>query len=454
MQQTKSVLLAVACGGLALISGGTVARAETATSSAGAAGVAGAAATALVAKALADMPVIDGHNDLPWEIRDRFASDLDAVDLKHNTALLPRAAGGAGDDQTPLMTDIPRLRSGGVGAQFWSVWIPVETKDATAVQLTIEQIDLVKRMAAHYPADFEMAYTAADIVRIEHAHKIASLIGVEGGHQINNSLAALRQFYDLGARYMTLTHSMNTAWADSATDAPAHNGLTAFGRVVVGEMNRLGMLVDLSHVSPKTMKDALEVTRAPVIFSHSGARALIDHPRDVPDDVLAMVARNHGVVMVNFFPGYVSPERARWDAEVAAEKAREATPPFGGLFIGQPDRAKAAFAQWLAAHPKPPVTLSMVADHVEYIARVAGKDCVGLGSDFDGIPEAPEGLDGVDKYPALLAELARRGWGHDDLVKLSGGNLLRVMRAAEAVSQRLRAATPASNATLAMDKAQ
>jgi membrane dipeptidase len=407
----------------------------------------------VVAKALADMPVIDGHNDLPWEIRDRFASDLDAVDLKHNTALLPRTA-GAGGEQTPLMTDIPRLRAGGVGAQFWSVWVPVESKDATAVQLTIEQIDLVKRMAAHYPADFEMAYTAADIVRIEHAHKIASLIGVEGGHQINNSLAALRQFYDLGARYMTLTHSMNTAWADSATDAPAHNGLTAFGRVVVGEMNRLGMLVDLSHVSPKTMKDALEVTRAPVIFSHSGARALIDHPRDVPDDVLAMVARNHGVVMVNFFPGYVSQERARWDAEVAAEKAREATPPFGGLFIGQPDRAKAAFAQWLAAHPKPSVTLSMVADHVEYIARVAGKDCVGLGSDFDGIPEAPEGLDGVDKYPALLAELARRGWGHDDLVKVSGGNLLRVMRAAEAVSQRLRAATPASNATLAMDKTQ
>jgi membrane dipeptidase len=216
MQQSKRVLLAVACGGLTLISGGTVAWADSATSAAG------AAATAVVAKALADMPVIDGHNDLPWEIRERFASNLDAIDLKHNTALLPRTA-GAGDDQTPLMTDIPRLRSGGVGAQFWSVWVPTDSKDATAVQLTIEQIDLVERMAAHYPGDFEMAYTAADIVRIEHAHKIASLIGVEGGHQINNSLAALRQFYDLGARYMTLTHSMNTAWADSATDAPAHN---------------------------------------------------------------------------------------------------------------------------------------------------------------------------------------------------------------------------------------
>jgi len=405
---------------------------------------------ALVAKVLADMPVIDGHNDLPWEIRDRFGSNVDAVDLKQNTALLPRPANRPADE-TPLMTDIPRLRSGGVGAQFWSVWVPTDSKDATAVQLTLEQIDLVKRMAARYPADFEMAYTASDIVRIEHAHRIASLIGIEGGHQINNSLAALRQMYELGARYMTLTHSMNTAWADSATDAPVHQGLTAFGRVVVGEMNRLGMLVDLSHVSAKTMKDALAVTQAPVIFSHSGARGLIDHPRDVPDDVLALVAKNRGVVMVNFFPGYVSQERARWEAELAAEKAREATPPFTGLFIGQPDRAAAALAQWLAAHPKPPVTLPMVADHIEYVARVAGKDCVGMGSDFDGIPNTPAGLDGVDKYPALLAELARRGWSHDDLVKVSGGNLLRVMREAESVARGLDK-TPASNATLDIDK--
>jgi membrane dipeptidase len=406
--------------------------------------------TALVAKVLSDMPVIDGHNDLPWEIRERFASNVDAVDLKQNTALLPRPA-NAPADQSPLMTDIPRLRSGGVGAQFWSVWVPTDSRDSTAVQLTLEQIDLVKRMVARYPADFEMAYTAADILRIEHAHRIASLIGIEGGHQINNSLAALRQMYELGARYMTLTHSMNTAWADSATDAPVHHGLTAFGRVVVGEMNRLGMLVDLSHVAPQTMKDALAVTQAPVMFSHSGARGLIDHPRDVPDDVLTLVAKNQGVVMVNFFPGYVSQERARWDAELAAEKAREASPPFTGLFIGQPDRAAAALAQWLAAHPRPLVTLAMVADHIEYVARVAGKDCVGLGSDFDGIPDTPAGLDGVDKYPALLAELARRGWSHDDLVKVSGGNLLRVMRAAEAVARRLGTTTP-SNATLEIDK--
>jgi membrane dipeptidase len=405
---------------------------------------------ALVTKVLADMPIIDGHNDLPWEIRERFASNVDAVDLKQNTALLPRAANTSGD-QAPLMTDIPRLRAGGVGAQFWSVWVPTDSRDAIAVQLTFEQIDLVKRMVARYPGDFEMAYTAADIVRIEHAHRIASLIGIEGGHQINNSLASLRQMYAVGARYMTLTHSTNTAWADSATDVPVHHGLTAFGRTVVGEMNRMGMLVDLSHVSPQTMKDALAVTQAPVIFSHSSARGLIDHPRDVPDDVLALVAKNRGVVMVNFFPGYVSQERARWDAELAAEKAREASPPFTGLFIGQPDRAAAALAQWLVAHPKPTVTLGMVADHIEYVARLAGKDCVGLGSDFDGIPDTPAGLDGVDKYPALLGELARRGWNHDDLVKVSGGNLLRVLREAESAARRL-GTTPPSNATLEIDR--
>jgi len=406
---------------------------------------------AIVAKVLADSPVIDGHNDLPWEIRDRWGFSLDAPDLRQDTSHLPPGPLGP-PDQAPLMTDIPRLRAGGVGGQFWSVWIPSDLKGAAAIQMTVEQIDIVKRMAAHYPNDFEMAYTAADVVRIEHAHRIASMIGVEGGHQIGNSLPALRQFYELGARYMTLTHSMNTDWADSATDAPAHNGLTPFGRVIVTEMNRLGMLVDLSHVSPKTMKDALEVTQAPVIFSHSGARAVVDHPRDVPDEVLALVAKNRGIVMVNFFPGYVSEERNRWDADLAGEKAREATPPFGGLYIGQPDRAKAAMDQWMAAHPKPVVTVSMVADHVEHIAKIAGKDNVGFGSDFDGIPEAPQGLEGVDKYPALVAELARRGWTHDDLVKVTGGNLLRVMREAEVVSKRLRAATQPSSATIAIDK--
>jgi membrane dipeptidase len=439
LRRTIGACLIVASAGLVGPAVGTAAPAAAADNA------------ALVAKVLADMPVIDGHNDLPWEIRERFGSNLDAIDLQQNTAHLPKSP-TAPPDQAPLMTDIPRLRAGGVGAQFWSVWVPTASKDATAVQLTVEQIDLVKRMAARYPNDLEMAYTAADIVRIEKSHRIASLIGIEGGHQINNSLGTLRQMYDLGARYMTLTHVLNTAWADSATDAPAHDGLTAFGRAVVGEMNRLGMLVDLSHVSPKTMKDALAVTRAPVIFSHSSARALIDHPRDVPDDVLSLVAKNHGIVMVNFAPGYVSAQRARWEADTMAEKARENSPPYIGIYLGQPARADAAFAQWLEDHPKPVVTVAMVADHIEHIARVAGKDCVGLGSDFDGIPDAPEGLDSVDKYPALLMELARRGWTHDDLVKVSGGNLLRVLREAEGVSRDLRAKTSPSNATLDLDR--
>jgi membrane dipeptidase len=284
-----------------------------------------------------------------------------------------------------------------------------------------------------------MAYTAADIRRIEREHKVASLIGVEGGHQINDSLAVLREYYDLGARYMTLTHSSNTAWADSATDAPVHHGLTPFGKAVVREMNRIGMLVDLSHVSEATMRSALEVARAPVIYSHSSARALTDHPRDVPDDVLKLVAANGGVVMVNFAPGYVSEARRRWDADFAAEKARLDSPPFGGLYIGDPGRAKAELETWKTAHPAPPVGIADVADHVQHIRDVAGVDHVGIGSDFDGIPEAPAGLDGVDKYPALIAELARRGWSDAELSKLAGANLLRVMEGAEAVSARLRA---------------
>jgi len=304
-------------------------------------------------------------------------------------------------------------------------------------------------MCMRYPADLAMAYTAADIIRLHKAHRIASLIGVEGGHQINNSLTVLRAYYDGGARYMTLTHSSNTDWADSATDTPAHHGLTPFGREVVREMNRLGMLVDLAHVSADTMRAALTVTEAPVIFSHSSARALVDHPRDVPDDVLQLVAKNGGVVMVNFFPGYVSDARRRWDADRAAEQARYSSPPFGGLYIGQPERSAAALRAWEQAHPKPRATIGDVADHIEHIRKVAGLDHVGLGSDFDGIPEAPLGLEGVDKFPALLAELARRGWSDAQLAKVAGANLLRVMGQAEGVSARLRAARPPSSATLA-----
>jgi membrane dipeptidase len=384
-------------------------------------------------------PLIDGHNDLPWEIRDRFKSDLAAVDLKSDTTHLPFPPEGA-----PLMTDIPRLRAGHVGGQFWSVWIPPQVQGFEAVQMTLEQIDLVKRMAARYPGDFEMAYTAADVRRVHQARKVASMIGIEGGHQINNSLAVLRQMYDAGARYMTLTHTTNTAWADSATDAPVHHGLTPFGVEVVREMNRLGMLVDLSHVSPETMNTALAASAAPVIFSHSSARALVDHPRNVPDEILKSVAANGGVVMVNFAPGYVSDARNHWDADEAAERTRFNSPPYVGLYIGQPDRAKAALKAWEEKHPRPAATLAQVADHIDHIRQVAGVDHVGLGSDFDGIEDTPVGLEGVDRYPALLEELMRRGWTDAEIGKLAGENLLRVMAAAEKVAVTLRAARPAS----------
>jgi membrane dipeptidase len=401
------------------------------------------AEAARIERLLIENPLIDGHNDLPWEIRARFHGDLRQIDLGASTAALPVPSGGS-----PLATDIPRLRQGHVGAQFWSVFIPVDTKGAEAVQMTLEQIDLVRSMCARYPDDLAMAYTAADIVRLHKAHRIASLIGVEGGHQINDSLAVLRAYYEAGARYLTLTHSSNTAWADSATDAPAHHGLTPFGAEVVREMNRLGMLVDLAHVSADTMRAAIAVSEAPVIFSHSSSRALVDHPRNVPDDVLKMLARNGGVVMVNFFPGYDSEARRRWDADRTAEQARNSSPPFGGLYIGQPERAAAALKEWDRSHPQPPVGLNDVADHIEHIRLVAGVDHVGLGSDFDGITETPAGLESVDKFPALLAELARRGWSDADLAKVAGGNLLRVMAAAERVSARLRTAQPPSLRTI------
>jgi len=389
-----------------------------------------------VDQVLSQTPLIDGHNDLPWEIRERFKNDLAAVNLAADTSHLRLEPG-----QAALMTDIPRLRAGHVGAQFWSVWIPVSTQGFQAVQMTLEQIDLVKRMSAQYPADFAMAYSAADIRRIHKSHKIASLIGIEGGHQINNSLAVLRQMYAAGARYMTLTHTSNTPWADSATDAPVHHGLTPFGVEVVKEMNRLGMLVDLSHVSPDTMRAALAASQAPIIFSHSSARALVDHPRNVPDDVLRAVAANGGVVMVNFAPPYVSAARNRWEADHAAERTRFDSPPYAGLYIGQPERAKAALTEWEAQHPMPVTTLAQVADHIEHIRQVAGIDHVGLGSDFDGIPDAPVGLEGVDRYPALLEELMRRGWSDADIAKLAGENLLRTFAAAEQVSLRLQGAS-------------
>ena len=397
---------------------------------------------ARVEKVLKATPLIDGHNDLAEQVRGRFGGKLDRVDLRADTSKILA-------DGVPMMTDIPRLRAGHVGGQFWSVFIPSSFDGPIAIQATLEQMDIVKALPARYPDVFEMAYTADDVVRIHKAGKIASMIGIEGGHQINDSLPALRQMYAAGARYMTLSHALNNRWADSATANPIHNGLTPFGKAVVGEMNRLGMLVDLSHVSEKTMRDALEVTQAPVIFSHSSSRAVDDHVRNVSDDVLALVAKNHGVVMANFAVAYVSHDRAVWDADRSAERGRYNAPPFGGLYIGQPEKAAAALAAWDKTHPPPVVTLSMVADHIEHIAKVCGHDCVGIGSDFDGISDTPQGLDGVDKYPALLAELARRGWSDEDLGKLAGGNVLRVMREAEAVAKRLQATTQPSFATIA-----
>jgi membrane dipeptidase len=395
-----------------------------------------------VNRVLAKTPVIDGHNDLAAEVRERFAGRLASIDLRSDTSHLLSSSGVA------LSTDIPRLRAGFVGAQFWSVFVTTDLTGNDAVQATLEQIDLVRRMVAAYPDDFQMAYTAADIRRVHRSGKIASLIGIEGGHQINNSLATLRQMYDLGARYMTLTHTRNTAWADSATDMPSHQGLTDFGREVVREMNRLGMLVDLSHVSAKTMRDALAVSEAPVIFSHSSSQAIVDHPRNVTDDILRLVARNGGVVMVNFYPGYVSEAMNHWNADRAAEQARFNSPPYNGLYIGQPERAEAALQAWEKEHPRPIVPLTQVADHIDHIRKVAGVDHVGLGADFDGIEVTPQGLEGVDKYPALLAELMRRGWTDADIAKVAGANVLRVLAAAEQVGARLRTTRAPSEAIL------
>lgn len=400
---------------------------------------------ARVEHVLATTPLIDGHNDLPWEIR-QWVGNADAIDLRADTSGLP--AGKAEPSAPPLMTDIPRLRKGQVGAQFWSVWVPPTVAETTAMKMTLEQIDLVHRMIERYPDDFRMATSADDIEKAHADGRIASLIGVEGGHAIGDSLAVLRQYYALGVRYMTLTHTLDNDWADSATDTPRHHGLTAFGKDVVREMNRLGMLVDLSHVSEATMRDALAVSAAPVIFSHSGARAIDDHPRDVSDEVLTLVAKNRGIVMATFATPYVSEAYNRWSADRAAEQTRYNAPPYAGLYIGQPERAAAAMAAWDKRHPKPVVTLAMVADHIEHIRRVAGIDCVGIGSDFDGIPDTPLGLEGVDAYPALFRELARRHWSDEDLAKLAGGNMLRVMREAADVAARLRKETTPSYATV------
>ena len=391
--------------------------------------------SARVTRILKTTPLIDGHNDWPEVLREREGDARWTMDLRQGLDKRPE----------PYNTDIERLRRGMVGGQFWSVYVSADLPGLEQVKQTLEQIDLVHNIVARYPNDFALARTADDVRRIHRAGKIASMIGVEGGGQIDNSLSVLRAYHALGAGYLTLTHSRTIEWADSATDEPKHDGLTPFGEEVVHELNRLGMLVDLSHVSEATMRDALRVSKAPVIFSHSSARALDDHPRDVSDDVLKLLAQNGGVVMVNYALPYVSDAYRRWSADRAAEKTRLNAPPFGGLYIGQPEKAAAALAEWDKAHPAPPVTLSDVADHIVHVAKVAGVDHVGIGSDFDGVGNSlPKGLEDVTTYPALLAELMRRGWSDADIRKVAGENVLRVMAQAEKVAASMANELPAT----------
>ena len=392
----------------------------------------GDTASAVVQKVLAEVPLIDGHNDTPWAIRSRFANHLAEFDFHDTTG-----------HEKPMQTDLMRLRRGGVGAQFWSVWVPTDLDPAEAVQTVLEQIDLVHRLTRAYPDDLELAQTAADIRRIHDHGRIASLIGAEGGHSIGGSLAVLRQLYALGVRYMTLTHWKTLPWVDAATDDPVSDGLSPFGVEVVREMNRLGRLVDLSHVSEATMNDALDVTRAPVIFSHSNARAVQQHPRNVPDAVLRRLRDNGGMVMVNFGSIFVSEAYLQRYADSKAEEAR-----LGALYLGDPVTVKAKMDAWYEAHPIPRVTIGDLADHVDHIRDVAGVDAIGLGSDFDGIGSLPEDLEDVSDYPVLLEELARRGYSEDDLVKIAGGNLLRVMAAAENVAAELASSERPSDALL------
>jgi len=380
-----------------------------------------------VATVLKATPLIDGHNDLPWQYLRRVNNHLSQLDLASDLTQI----------DNPTDTDLPRLRRGMVGGIFWSVYVPIEAYggNPSAVQAVINQIDFVKRLVNHYDSDLELALDASSIRRIHASGKIASLIGMEGGHSINNSLASLRQLYDLGARYMTLTHSKGLLWADSATDTQRHGGLTQFGELVVLEMNRLGMMVDLSHVSVETMRDALRVSRSPVIFSHSSAYGVTQHARNVPDDVLALVGKKRGVVMVNYLTSYVS-ESMRLH-RVALERHEE--------MLNQdhePDRVAELMSQWSARHPAPEVTLFDVADHIDHIKAVAGIEAIGLGADFDGMPPGPVGLEDVSTYPALLKELLIRGYSDQDIAKIAGENLLRVMNDAEAVAARLQTLEP------------
>ncbi|GAB3973404.1 dipeptidase [Actinoallomurus acanthiterrae] len=370
---------------------------------------------------LAEHPVVDGHNDLPWALREQVAYDLDRRDV-------------AVDQSAFLHTDLPRLRAGGVGAQFWSVYVPSDMAGDAAVSATLEQIDCVRALAEHYPDQLRLALTADDVEAARADGRIASLLGAEGGHSIACSLATLRALYALGVRYMTLTHNDNTPWADSATDEPAANGLTAFGEEVVREMNRLGMLVDLSHVSADTMRDALRVSRAPVVFSHSSSRAVCDHPRNIPDDVLERLPANGGVAMATFVPKFVLPEAIAWTRAADENMRAQGLDP-----LDTTPGAMEVQRAYETAHPRPVATAATVADHLDHMREVAGIDHIGIGGDYDGTAFTPAGLEDVSGYPNLIAELLGRGWSDADIAKLTWKNALRVLRGAEDVARGLRA---------------
>ncbi|CAM5533746.1 dipeptidase [Streptomyces atroolivaceus] len=379
---------------------------------------------------LADHPVVDGHNDLPWALREQVGYDLDARDISR--------------DQTgTLHTDIPRLRAGGVGAQFWSVYVTPRLAGDAAVSATLEQIDVVGEMLARYPDDLRRALTADDMEKARAEGRIASLMGAEGGHSINNSLGTLRALHTLGVRYMTLTHNDNTDWADSATDSPRVGGLSEFGREVVREMNRIGMLVDLSHVAATTMRDALATSVAPVIFSHSSARAVCDHPRNIPDDVLRMVAANGGVAMATFVPKFVLPAAVEWTL-AADRNMRE----HGLHHLDTTPAAMRIHADFEALNPRPMATVATIADHLDHMREIAGIDHIGVGGDYDGTAFLPQELEDVSGYPYLIAELLTRGWSESDVAKLTWRNAVRVLREAEAVSRELSTRVGPSHATI------
>ena len=371
---------------------------------------------------LESVPLFDGHNDAPWQYRNRVGYKFSELDFYDTTHL-----------ERDMHTDIPRLREGRVGAQWWSVYVSANIPEDEAVKRTLEQIDFVHRLNDQYPEHFELALTADDVERIFADGKIASLIGMEGGHSIANSLAVLRMMYDLGARYMTITHSRTLDWADAAGDNPQHDGLSEFGEEVIREMNRLGMLVDLSHTTPATMRDAIRVTEAPVMFSHSNARALTGHPRNVPDDVLHLTRDNNGIVMVTFVETFTSEERRVFFANRAAYQRK-----MEYLYPGQPDSISTHMQTWDLENEAPKSTLEQVADHIDHIRDQIGVDYIGIGGDYDGIPTLPLGLEDVSTYPDLFAELLARGYSPEELRKIAGLNMLRVMRDAEEVSARLR----------------